>query len=322
MVNTPGGAVEYVSYTAKTSTSLTVGNRAFAGSVSVTGNTTISSNNLANVTSANTLITPFMHVHGAGIPLGTYVTGVSGTTVYMSNFATATATGTTLQFTTPGAQGAVTHSPSATQPYQVMYFNPMFSPTISHWGSSVIMDGRFDDDKALIFTAGMKGSLTTTTVGVAYPLISIRVGPSVDTGLADILGRKEIINRMQLILNALDVSFGSQHILDLRLNGQLSGGSWTSVGGSSLAQICFHTSTQRISGGESTYTFLTGTSAGVQTYNLDKARDLGNSILGGGYTTNVKDTYYPDGPDVITLVATPITAGQVLARISWTEAQA
>ena len=321
-IYTPGGAVEYVSYTAKTSTSLTVGNRAFAGSVSVTGNTTISSNNLTNVTNANTLITPFMHVHGAGIPLGTYVTGVSATTVYMSNFATATATGTTLQFTTPGAQGAVTHSPSATQPYQVMYFNPMFSPTISHWGSSVIMDGRFDDDKALIFTAGMKGSLTTTTVGVAYPLISIRVGPSVDTGLADILGRKEIINRMQLILNALDVSFQTQHILDLRLNGQLSGGSWTSVGGSSLAQICFHTSTQRISGGESTYTFLTGTSAGVQTYNLDKARDLGNSILGGGYTSNVKDTYYPDGPDVITLVATPITAGQVLARISWTEAQA
>ena len=171
-------------------------------------------------------------------------------------------------------------------------------------------------------TAGMKTGITTTTVGVAYPLISIRVGPSVDTGIADILGRKEIINRMQLILNALDVSFGSQHILDLRLNGQLSGGSWTSVGGSSLAQICFHTSTQRISGGESTYTFLTGTSAGVQTYNLDKARDLGNSILGGGYTSNVKDTYYPDGPDVITLVATPITAGSVLARISWTEAQA
>jgi len=38
--------------------------------------------------------------------------------------------------------------------YEVETFdNPLFSPSLFHWGASVIMDGRFDDDKAYLFTA-------------------------------------------------------------------------------------------------------------------------------------------------------------------------
>jgi hypothetical protein len=38
--------------------------------------------------------------------------------------------------------------------YEVETFdNPQFSPSLFHWGASVIMDGRFDDDKAYLFTA-------------------------------------------------------------------------------------------------------------------------------------------------------------------------
>lgn len=33
------------------------------------------------------------------------------------------------------------------------YDNPLFAPSLFHWGVSVIMDGRFDDDKAYLFTA-------------------------------------------------------------------------------------------------------------------------------------------------------------------------
>lgn len=33
------------------------------------------------------------------------------------------------------------------------YDDPLYSPALSHWGVSVIMDGRFDDDKAYLFTA-------------------------------------------------------------------------------------------------------------------------------------------------------------------------
>ena len=31
---------------------------------------------------------------------------------------------------------------------------PGFGPSLFHWGSSVIMDGRYDDDKSLVFTYG------------------------------------------------------------------------------------------------------------------------------------------------------------------------
>ena len=35
-------------------------------------------------------------------------------------------------------------------------YNPTYAPTLFHWGTSVIMDGRFDDDKAYLFTAPSK----------------------------------------------------------------------------------------------------------------------------------------------------------------------
>jgi len=34
--------------------------------------------------------------------------------------------------------------------------NPTYSPSLMHWGTSIIMDGRFDDDKAYLFTAAGK----------------------------------------------------------------------------------------------------------------------------------------------------------------------
>lgn len=38
--------------------------------------------------------------------------------------------------------------------YEVQTFDdPLYSPSLSHWGVSVIMDGRYDDDKAYLFTA-------------------------------------------------------------------------------------------------------------------------------------------------------------------------
>ena len=59
---------------------------------------------------------------------------------------------------------------------------------------------------------------------------------------------------------------------------------------------------------------------------LNQVRDIGNSILGGGTSLNVPTTpanLYPDGPDVVTIVATPLVNSSVInARISWTEAQA
>jgi hypothetical protein len=103
---------------------------------------------------------------------------------------------------------------------------------------------------------------------------------------------------------------------------------WTdatgNIGGqanSSLAQIADYSGLDiPIFGGEVIAGFFV---QGTQSLDLSELRDLGNSILGGG-SAQVSEEIYPDGPDVLTIVATNIGIGsaQMLGRISWTEAQA
>jgi hypothetical protein len=109
------------------------------------------------------------------------------------------------------------------------------------------------------------------------------------------------------------------------LNGRVSAGAFTPAGGSSLSQVCLHTGTTTVTGGETIYSFFAPT--GVIGKELALVRDLGNSILGGGNTLNVPTTannVYPDGPDIVTIVATNLGTGPqtINARLSWTEAQA
>ena len=55
--------------------------------------------------------------------------------------------------------------------------NPTYAPTLFHWGTSVIMDGTFDDDKAFLFTAPSKnlsftnGQANTATTAANSSLI-------------------------------------------------------------------------------------------------------------------------------------------------------
>jgi hypothetical protein len=100
------------------------------------------------------------------------------------------------------------------------------------------------------------------------------------------------------------------------------------VGGSSLAQYVNHTGNTVITGGETIFGFYLNTGAGGASYtttqqDLILVRDLGTSILSGGQA-NVQAAIYPDGPDIVTVVARNIgtTGANVFARMSWTEAQA
>jgi hypothetical protein len=91
------------------------------------------------------------------------------------------------------------------------------APIISHWGSSVIMDGRFDNDANFIFTGGMT-KLLAVAAGVTRPLIAIRLAPSVDNAIARNFGIRELVNRMQLQLNSIGVSTNGQFRIDGVLN--------------------------------------------------------------------------------------------------------
>jgi hypothetical protein len=213
-------------------------------------------------------------------------------------------------------------------------------PSISHWGSSVIMDGQFNDDKSLIFNYGMTTGLTVAAAG-SYALMAIRIAPSVDNGTTSTLGLKENINRMQLQLDSVSIIAATSNVLiNLVLNGRLNaafsgtGAQATFVSPqqlangftSSLAQIAVNGATgttATITGGESLAAAYVP--IGINTLDLSGVRDLGNSILGGGVNNTVPTTQaglYPDGPDVLYVVATTTGASTIQARLSWKEAQA
>jgi hypothetical protein len=194
-----------------------------------------------------------------------------------------------------------------------------------------MMDGRFDNDKSLVFVAGQQIPYNNLPQSTQYPLLSIRIAPAVDSGITGTYGARELVNRMQLTLVQMDAfttGTNMSFLVTLRLNGYFTSGLpvFQAAGGSSLAQYCIHTSTERISGGEPIFGFWTST-PGVTSQDLSLVRDLGNSILGGG-TSNFASTTgtnrYPDGPDILTIVCQPFGLGgnQINARISWTEAQA
>lgn len=267
---------------------------------------------------------------------GTAIITASGATGAAIEYITYTSrTNTTLTIGARAQAGgnstAQTFTYSATAPIQISFYSPSQASTISHWGSSVVMDGRFDDDKSFVFQSGMNTAITNIGAGVRNALISIRLAPSVDNGLTGLLGARELINRMQLTLRAMGAYVTGTNMafrIELIINGRPSGGTFAPVGGSSLAQVAYHTSGQTVAGGETIFSFFVSANGSATTQDLNLVRDLGTNILGGGTSLNVPTTtanVYPDGPDMVTICATNITSvttNSINARISWTEAQA
>ena len=399
-----GTKQELINYLGKTSNTLTGVTRAQAGSNSVSTTWAVGSNT-AVVGSASGLQVGQRVIHPS-VPDGTFIAYIQGTTVVFSN--SPMTANPTVACIAGGATTAQAYTFSTTAPVEVFQAMPTDAPTIAHWGSSVMMDGRFDDDKSLLFTYGQTlgttlapatsftavgtasasatvtlGAANTNIVpgmyvadfaGTAVPrntfvtavnsstsitlsntvtitsatltfygastkaLMSIRVAPSVDSGVTGNFDSKELINRMQLMLKALDLTLTGTttgNVLVLAyLNGRVFNPTaavnapWrnavnnaTLVPNSSLAQIVDYAGgNYTIQGGEATGGFFTNSTGQVD---LSQVRDLGNSILGGGQIAG--NTFaYPDGPDVLTIVVSNVgtTAQTVQARLSWSEAQA
>jgi len=395
---------EYVNYTGTTSTSFTGLTRAQAGQSSLT--LSISSGSNAATVGSTAGLQVGQRVLGAAVPDGTWIYSISGTTVTLNQ--AVTSSNPTVTVAPMGASSGQSFTYSATAPVSVELAYPSFAPSVSHWGTAVVMDGQFNDDKSLLFTYGQTGatniapvnstttatgtasssttinlgasntniiagqlitgtgvpantfvsavtsstqivatqavtlsSVSLTFTGVPKALLSLRVSPSVDNGVAASLGARELINRMQLVLRTMDLTIStpstSTSVANVLVTAVLNGvvttqTAWTNavgnvagVANSSLAQIADYAgvigSSTQITGGEKTAGFFTNSTG---TLDLSLVRDLGNSTLGGGTSAYSNATIYPDGPDVLTLVVTNVGSGavQVLGRVAWTEAQA
>ena len=323
---------EYVNYTGITASSFTGLTRGRSGNASL-ALTIASGSNAATVGSTANLQVGQRVISstGLGIPEGTYISAIGSGAITLSQ--AATAANPTVAAVPMGATSGQTFTFSATDPVAVEFAFPTYGPSISHWGTSVIMDGRFDDDKSLVFTYGQK-TATTISPGATRALLSIRVSPSVDNGISAGFGQRELINRMQLVLRNLGISIRGSTTSNILVQAYLNAipstsTAWTNAVGnvsniqnSSLAQIADYAGgSTTITGGEITAGLF---SSGTSTLDLSSVRDLGNCILGGGGATS-NTGIYPDGPDTLTLTVTNIAASgdvNVTGRISWTEAQA
>jgi hypothetical protein len=192
------------------------------------------------------------------------------------------------------------------------------------------MDGKFEDDKAYLFTvaSGSAGSDTISIpqalAGIAVPILSIRLAPSVDSSLIGPLGERDLVNRMILKMNSCGLVVGNTNnrpaSVRLILNGNLSQSAYfTNYGSPSLCQIIKHTgqTADTVTGGVNIFEFRAAVNSPVA-QDLGELVEMGNSILGGDYV-------FPNGPDVLTLAVVPTdtaAATTVTARITWTESQA
>jgi hypothetical protein len=304
----------------------------------------------SNGTSPGTYLTASLGTGGAGTVINVAsTTGFAPTGVIRVSAATAAGAVEHISYTltsptsftvvaraqTGGAGTAQSFTYSATAPVAIEFASPDTNASLSHWGSSVIMDGQFNDDKSLVFNYGTTTAVSTSST-TPVVLLAIRIAPSVDNGTTGLLGAKEIINRMQLQLDSLGiVATGNTYLINLVLNGYasgaLSGAFVTPIQqangiSSSLAQVAVNTNNVNVTGGESVAAAFCQAN-GVTTLDLGNVRDLGNSILGGGTSLAVPTAqagFYPDGPDILYVVAQAVSAtgGTILARLSWKEAQA
>jgi len=170
-----------------------------------------------------------------------------------------------------------------------------------------------------------------TPLTAEYPLISIRLSPSVDTNAPGLLGEREVINRMQLALRQVGILSTHGVEIQLRMNGSIDNNNWQRVTTPSLSQLVYHSSTDTITGGNTIYSFRaqggTGTTnrtAVLTDQDISEITYLGNSIMGG-------DNVFPDGPDILTIVAvlaedvSAVSASNpwtISGRVSWAESQA
>lgn len=209
----------------------------------------------------------------------------------------------------------------------VILLNTSCSPSISHWGAAVIMDGGFDEDTGFLFTLArfnitIPGNTTRT-------VLLFRAAPSVSNTIPGLLGEREVINRSQIQLNSISINNQSGRNVEIAgiLNpSNISGGSgfWinanrTTVGVATVFQPSFaqyNTSFTTVPvDGEVLFRFLSLN--GSSEFDLTKIKEVQNSIIGGDLT-------YPDGPEIVSIVVANQNTQSATLDISlrWTEAQA
>lgn len=207
------------------------------------------------------------------------------------------------------------------------------SPALNHWGSAVIMDGGFDDDRGFSFTYVRQQftSPSSSTPGRTLTAFMMRLAPSVSNTIIGDLGTRDLVNRAQLILNDMIVNYTGSS-LRFQIQGILNPTNispnivWSNLNTNSLgnqpsftqiAETPTFSSGTYATGGERLFGIpVNVTNSG--TLDLSRIKQLNNSTVPGRST-------YPDGPEVLAINVLYITGtgtASMEIQISYTETQA
>jgi hypothetical protein len=85
----------------------------------------------------------------------------------------------------------------------VILVSTTITPVISHWGSALLTDGQFDQDRGYLFSYASTGNDVSTTKKTAF---LIRLAPSVSNAIVGDLGERELLNRAQLLLKEISIA--------------------------------------------------------------------------------------------------------------------
>ena len=227
----------------------------------------------------------------------------------------------------------------------VILISNTISPIISHWGSAMLTDGRFDDDRGYLFNYASTGIQVSTTKQTAF---LIRLAPSVSNAIIGDLGERELINRAQLLLKSIAVTADTGTgglVIEGVLNPQNyptdpSAISWSGLAGSSqggqpsFAQIAPGGSVSW-SGGATVSTSTATTTASLSGNATVPNNSLFASALGSntlyvtksswdtlgatvGFSVAAAETKYPSGTTVSTVTANPNPIATTLGLVTGT----
>lgn len=216
----------------------------------------------------------------------------------------------------------------------LLLLNTVCAPRVSHWGSSVIMDGQFDNDDGYLFSVPRSVQVSATT---SATVLLFRAAPSVSNTVVGELGDREVINRAQIKLKSLEINNlasgaaaqspnpGNVIVTGMLNATNLGTPTWINaqnitIGGVETYQPSFAQYATSFSsaptGSEVLFSFL---APGAQrtVFDLSGIKEIQNSILGG-------NNPYPDGPEVLAIVIrnNDGTAVDLDLKLQWTEAQA
>jgi hypothetical protein len=250
---------------------------------------------------------------------GNTLTGVTTATSYSAYLAGATRT-------FAGVSSSQDHPTGSS----VVLLNSSCAPSISHWGSAIIMDGGFDDDDGYQFNYARTN--ITVTGNTSSTVLLFRAAPSISNTIPGLLGEREVLNRSQIKFREIEINNNSARNIQISalLNPtNVGAATWINantrtIGAASAFQPSF--AQVAISGGtilggtapangEILFQFLS--SSGTTTFDLREIKEVQNSVIGGNNT-------YPDGPEVVAFYVTNNNAQNASIDIilKWTEAQA